>query len=509
MLRFMRRSSRWVMWIVILGVGAVFVLYLGIGGGPGSAPAGPDVVVAVGDRSFDARHVLRVRQQQEAELRRNLGDSFDAEAASDFLDQNAASVLLRQALLAEAGERMGLTVSDPEIRAFLRRLPGATDEEGRLDRIVLTNYAEREFGSLRAFQEALRDEILAAKAARRIAEGATVTEAEAREALRQERTEVRLALVDLDASATAAAEEEVPAEAVDALLAEDPERVRAAYEARDDEFDRPEEVRARHILVQIPEAAPEEEVEAARARLDEIRARIEGGADFADVAMEVSEDQGSKERGGDLGFFPRGRMVAPFEEVAFSLEPGVLSEPVRSPFGLHLIRVEEKRPAQVVPFEEARREVARDLVAEDRVRRTARERAEALAQAVREGATLVDAARAREIPIERPDAFRWRPDGYVPGVGPAPEVMAAAFALTEESPSDPTLHEVGEGRIVLIQLLERNEPAPEDLEAAVAQRRETMLQERRNRLESTWLSALRDQLRESGELVFDLEPLRG
>jgi peptidyl-prolyl cis-trans isomerase D len=507
MLRFMRRSSRWVMWIVILGVGAVFVLYLGIGGAPGTGPAGPDVVVAVGDRSFDAREVLRVRQRQEAQLREDLGDGFDAEAAQDFLDQSAASLLLRQALLAEAGERMGLSVSDPEIRAYLRRLPGATDAEGRLDRNVLTSYAEREFGSLRAFQEALRDEILASKAARRIAETATVTEGEARAALRQERTEVQLAVVDLDGAA--ASGQEVPAEEVDALLAEEPERVRAAYEERQDEFDRPEEVRARHILVKVEEGAPEEEAGAARARIEEIRERITEGADFADVALEVSEDPGSKERGGDLGFFARGRMVPAFEEVAFSLEPGVLSEPVRSAFGFHLIRVEEKRPARLVAYDEAQREVARDLIAEESARAAARARAEELAVAVREGQSLVDAARAREIPIERPDAFRWRPDGYVPGVGPAPDVMSAAFALTEEAPSDPTIHEVGDGRFVLIELLERREPDPEALEAAVDARRQALLRERRERLESVWLSELRDELNEKGRLVFDLEPLRG
>jgi len=271
MLRFMRRSSRWVMWIVIIAV------------------------VAVGDRSYDTRDVLRVRQSQEAQLRQNLGDAFDPDAASDYLDQSAASMLLRQALLAREAERMGLTVSDAEIRGYLRELPGAADEEGRLQREVITAYAERNFGSLRRFQEALRDELLAAKASRRIQEAAAVSDAEVRTLLRQERTEVRIAAVVLDAERLRS-EVEVPEEAVEAFLTEQPERVREAYEARSAEFDRPEQVRARHILVKVPQGAPEEEVEAARERIGEIRERIAGGADFADVALEVSQDHRSSFR---------------------------------------------------------------------------------------------------------------------------------------------------------------------------------------------------------------------
>ena len=99
------------------------------------------------------------------------------------------------------------------------------------------------------------------------------------------------------------------------------------------------------------------------AAVDEIAERIRGGADFADVALESSEDPGSRSQGGDLGFFPRGRMVPPFEEAAFSLEPGATSEVIRTTHGLHLIRVEERRAAMVVPFEEVRDEVRRDTIA--------------------------------------------------------------------------------------------------------------------------------------------------
>jgi peptidyl-prolyl cis-trans isomerase C len=106
-----------------------------------------------------------------------------------------------------------------------------------------------------------------------------------------------------------------------------------------------QEVRARHILV-------ENEDEAKKAF-----ARVKGGEDFAKVAGELTKDPGSKAEGGDLGFFTKDRMVEPFAETAFKLEPGQVSEPVKSQFGWHVIKVEEKRAKPVPSFEEMQEQV--------------------------------------------------------------------------------------------------------------------------------------------------------
>jgi peptidyl-prolyl cis-trans isomerase C len=99
---------------------------------------------------------------------------------------------------------------------------------------------------------------------------------------------------------------------------------------------RPEEIQARHILLKVPQDADAATVEAARLRLIEMRAKISQGEDFASVAKAGSEDASAKE-GGDLGYFPRGRMLPEFEAAAFALTPGAVSEPVRTPLGWHLI----------------------------------------------------------------------------------------------------------------------------------------------------------------------------
>jgi len=116
----------------------------------------------------------------------------------------------------------------------------------------------------------------------------------------------------------------------------DEKEVRAFYDEHRAQMNRPEEVQARHILIKVAPGADASTVESARLRLVDLRAKIEAGAEFATVARSNSEDD-SASNGGDLGYFPRGRMLPEFEAAAFTLAPGSISEPVRTSVGWHLI----------------------------------------------------------------------------------------------------------------------------------------------------------------------------
>ncbi len=113
-----------------------------------------------------------------------------------------------------------------------------------------------------------------------------------------------------------------------------------------------EQVRARHILVSVDKNATMEQKSAALKKIKDAQAEIKGGADFEAVAKKYSDDPGSKNRGGDLGFFAKGDMVPEFEKAAFSLNVGQISEPVLTDFGYHIIKVEEKRAAKKVAYED-------------------------------------------------------------------------------------------------------------------------------------------------------------
>jgi peptidyl-prolyl cis-trans isomerase C len=128
-----------------------------------------------------------------------------------------------------------------------------------------------------------------------------------------------------------------------------PDSARKLYEETSKEMKPEEEVRARHILV-------ENEDEAKKAA-----SRVKGGEDFAKVAAELSKDPGSKTDGGELGFFTKDRMVAPFAEAAFKMKPNEISDPVQSQFGWHVIQVEEKRTKPVPSFDEMKEQVEQYL----------------------------------------------------------------------------------------------------------------------------------------------------
>jgi peptidyl-prolyl cis-trans isomerase C len=164
------------------------------------------------------------------------------------------------------------------------------------------------------------------------------------------------------------------------------------YRSEPQRFRVPEQVRVAHILIRGND-------EAASARAEALLAQLKDGADFAALAREHSEDPATASKGGDLGFFARGRMVAPFEDAAFALyTPGELAGPVKTQFGFHLLRLEARRAEGVRPFEEVREA----LVAEARTRLVQQARADYI-QALKAGVAVDDEAVAALARAHRED----------------------------------------------------------------------------------------------------------
>lgn len=136
------------------------------------------------------------------------------------------------------------------------------------------------------------------------------------------------------------------------------------YSARKDEFKKPEMVKVRHILFKVDPSASESDKKKAKEKAEDILKKIKAGEDFAKLATDVSDDMGSKAKGGDLGFFSRGKMVKLFEDAAFSLSPGDISGIVETQFGYHIIKVEEKKDASIESYEEAKEKISQKLLQE-------------------------------------------------------------------------------------------------------------------------------------------------
>jgi peptidyl-prolyl cis-trans isomerase SurA len=138
------------------------------------------------------------------------------------------------------------------------------------------------------------------------------------------------------------------------------EDIKAEYARMSRELETEFEVRARHIVIQVPKGADEKVEQQARERAADLTRRARGGEDFVELAKKHSEGS-SREDGGDIGFFKRGDMVGAFEKVAFSLKPGEISDPVRTPFGFHVIQVVERRAGKVPPIEQVHDELQERL----------------------------------------------------------------------------------------------------------------------------------------------------
>ena len=129
------------------------------------------------------------------------------------------------------------------------------------------------------------------------------------------------------------------------------------YDTNTEEFKNPETVKASHILFTVNKTDSEEVVKQKETAAKDAAARAKKGEDFNTLAKELSEEPGAKESGGDLGFFAKDRMVPEFANAAFSQKPGDISDPVKTQFGWHVIKVTEKKPAGTVPFEEVKDQI--------------------------------------------------------------------------------------------------------------------------------------------------------
>ena len=140
-----------------------------------------------------------------------------------------------------------------------------------------------------------------------------------------------------------------------------PEEARAFYDKNPDQFKQPETVRASHVLIRCTPTATDEVKKEKRTQIGSVRALVKSGEKFADVAKKFSEDPGSAQNGGDLGFFGRGQMVPEFDAAAFSLKTNEISDVITTQYGYHVLLVTDRKPAQTIPFDQVKDDLGKYL----------------------------------------------------------------------------------------------------------------------------------------------------
>ncbi len=212
---------------------------------------------------------------------------------------------------------------------------------------------------------------------------------------------------------------------VDALRAASRPTAREVERSYDDSielYSTPEQVRASHILLKTA-GKKEDEV---KAKAEQILKEVKAGGDFAALAKKYSEDEGSAKQGGDLDFFGKGRMDPAFEEAAFGLKPGEISDVVKSQYGFHIIKVTDKKAASARTLDEVRPQIE-DQLSYEKANVKAGDLAAVLEKEISKPADLDKVAKANGLQVQESGFFtREEP---ILGLGPSPQAAAEAFTL--------------------------------------------------------------------------------
>jgi peptidyl-prolyl cis-trans isomerase D len=448
-----------------------------------------------------------------------------------FFAQRAAEQLItRQALLAEAS-RMGLRVTPEEVKDELQHgryaatfFPGGnfigeTEYEDMLQRANLTPVK---------FEEAVGNDILLMKLQAFISGSASVSETDIREQFVKQNSKVKFdyALLKQDdikkglhptdqelkafydshqkSYANSIPEKrKIKYAVIDAAKLESTVQVtqddlRSYYEQHRDQYRTPEQVKVSHILIKTPLPGADGKVDdkgvaEAQHRAEDLLKQLKSGAKLEDLATKYSEDPGSAKQGGSLGWIGKGQTVPEFEKAAFSLPKGQISDLVKSSYGFHIIRVDDKHDAQTKSLDEVKADIE-PIVKHQKALQVSQKKAEDLLKQAR-AQGLDAAAAAMNIPVITSDFFSRR--DLLPGLGPATQLTDAVFSAQEKTPPDVAAATTGP---VVFQLLAVKPPSTPTFEEIHSRVEEEFKNERSSALLSQKIQELSDRAKAEHDL---------
>ncbi len=540
MIRFLQKSgqtTKYVLGGLLLIICASMVITLipgGLGGDVFSGTPGRGIVAKVDGSDITADEIRTTARQMAQQDAQRYGEM--ASKLMPFLIQQETmravdQMINRQALLSEAA-RMGLKVTPAEIKDELQHgryaatfFPGGnfigqTEYEDMLQRANLTPTK---------FEEAVGNDILLTKLQALISGSADVSEAEIHEQFIKQNSKVkfdyavlkqddlRKGLHPTDEELKAFYEshkqgyansvpekrkvkyvvvETAKAEAGVQITQDD---LRSYYDQHRAQYQVAERVEVSHILIKTPLPGPDGKVDEkgvaeAQHRAEDLLKQLKSGAKLEDLAKKYSEDPGSAKQGGSLGWIGKGQTVPEFEKTAFSLPKGQISDLVKSSYGFHIIRVDDKQEAHTKTLDEVKSEIE-PLLKQQKGQQIAQKQAETLLKQARELKSLDAAAAAQKIPVINSDFFA-RKD-MLPGLGPSTQFMDAVFSEAENAPPDVAPASQG---IVVFQLLAVKPAATPTFEEIRSRVEEEFKNERSSQLLNQKIQELSDRAKAEHDL---------
>jgi peptidyl-prolyl cis-trans isomerase D len=503
-------AEGWLAWIIVILIAVPFALW---GINEYFTGGGELTVAEVNDRDISQQELEQAYQRQRQRLQAMLGDQLDER----LLKRQVLEGMVNQLLLVQAVDEAGLQYSDAQLANQIRFFP-TFQRDGQFDKALYEQRLGTQGLSPREFEAQLHEGALLEQYEAGITATALVTPEELKQFVRLKEQQRDISYLIVPAArfmpTAVIAEQDIVHyfkehesefvepervsieylelkldELAEAIEPPSEEALQKLYQERQGDFTVEEQRRASHILVAVDPNADERAMAEARSKAQALKDRVQKGEAFEAVAQEASQDPGSAKQGGDLGYFGRGIMDKAFEDAVFSMTPGELRL-VQTPFGFHVIKLTDIKPAQTKPFAEVRDQLAH----EDRRHRAERiflDKGERLADLAYEHPDSLEPA-AKELGLSIKTSGLFSRDGAGgQDITANPKVVQAAFAqdvLGEGHNSEPI--EVSADHLLVLRIREHKPSAPKPLHEVRAQIEQKLRME-----------AAREEARKLGEQI--------
>ena len=483
MLDRMRRHRSWLKWSLLLVCLAFVIFYIpDFLRGTGADAASGGTVATIQGQDISAGEFRRIYQAQLQAYRSAYGGQMNDQLLKQLgVEQQILQQMVdERAALAEA-DRLKIRVSDEEVRQRIFTIPAFQDNgqfigEQRYNQLLR---AQRPPLTGAEFEDNVRRQLTVEKLRASLTDWISVPEQELEQEYRRRNDKVKLAVVSLTADSfraqVNASDAEVSTyfdahkedfkigekrkiryllidqEALKAKTVVPQADIERAYNSSIEQYSTPEQIRASHILLKTEG----KDDAAVKVQAEDILKQAKAGADFAVLAKKYSQDETSAKNGGDLDFFGKGRMVPEFDQVAFALAPGQLSDPVKTSFGYHIIKVVDKKPGTTRPLAEVQPAISAQLATE-RAQAQAADLAQTIAKDIAKPADLDKVAKARGMTVQE-SAFFARDEPTL-ALGTSPEAAARVFQMTTDTVEGPLQTSRGFAFVTLVGKQEPHVP---------------------------------------------------
>lgn len=460
MLKVMRDSFQQLKWILVFVV-FVFILFVFVDWGAGGARSREEEPFAarVNGETISLQDYNRALYFTEQRYEQLYGRNLTPEIRQSLgLPQQVINGLIEETLLLQEARRLDLDATGEEVRQEILEMPVLSPDGKFVGAELYERYVRTNLGypSAAAFEEDLRRSVTIGKINNLLQNSVIITPAalEAEYRRRNESAKIRYLLLSADQQLAGISVTPAEVEAhyranstnyshpeqrsVKYLLADllriraqvspTEAELRSRYDAMKESFKTSDAARTQHILFRVEANATAAEQAAIENKARDIAARLRAGADFAALAREHSQDPGSAANGGDLGFMEKGQTVPEFDQAIFSLPLGTISDPVKTTYGYHIIRVNERRAGGTKPFEEVRDQIAQQLT-ESRAAEVARERIAQVKARIDQARPKTDAEimNFANDAVSFNDTLWFGRTDVIPGIGRAPALNDWAF----------------------------------------------------------------------------------